>query len=316
MNKSVPVIGFLILTVIVLAVYGFGAYQAWTLQPIAGIAMTIILLGLVYKIASEARGLSKVEVEGVFTQKNLLNFVAVVGGVAVTFYLNHTIGLGAVVAAGLVEILAALLLPKYGAPIATGAFAGMASGSLLCSTSGEALAAIVAGTVYVLTTGVYGGFGGKLGTIGVSGCIVCGLCTAGVFGQPAVPGWDVGWIIVVISIAAAVITYAISIYLKHGAVMASGIVGVVAGLILPVLFPEIGGTLAVMAICASFVGMSSAKHFPNALPLAVAGLFLGLIFIYSMPFLGGAGGKLGTMAFGSGLAVRGFMDLLQGRKSA
>jgi hypothetical protein len=98
--------------------------------------------------------------------------------------------------------------------------------------------------------------------------------------------------------------------------MASGIVGVVAGLILPVLFPEIGGTLAVMAICASFVGMSSAKHFPNALPLAVAGLFLGLIFIYSMPFLGGAGGKLGTMAFGSGLAVRGFMDLLQGRKSA
>jgi len=85
--------------------------------------------------------------------------------------------------------------------------------------------------------------------------------------------------------------------------------------VLPALFPEIGGSLAVMAICASFVGMSAATHFPNVVPMAIAGLFLALIFIYSSPYLGGAGGKLGTMAFGAGLSVRGFMDLLQGRRS-
>ena len=154
-----------------------------------------------------------------------------------------------------------------------------------------------------------------MGTIGVSGCIVTGLCTAGVFSSPSVPGWDVGWIIVVVSIVSAVITYSINHSLKHGAVMASGVVGTVAGLVLPALFPEIGGSLAVMAICASFVGMSSAKHFRNALPMVVAGLFLALVFIYSSPYLGGAGGKLGTMAFGAGLSVRGFLDLLEGRRT-
>jgi hypothetical protein len=315
MNKIAPIIGFLVLTVIVLTVYGLGTLEAWGLQPVAGIALTVITLGLLYKIATLARGLPNIQWEGVFTQKNLLNFIAVIGGLIVTFYLNHTIGLGAVVAAGLVEILAALILPQYGAPIATGAFAGMASGAVVCGSAGELIAALVAGVVYVLATPVFGGFGGKLGTIGVSGCIVSCFCLSGAFSSPAVPGWNVGWLIVVISIVSAVITYAINHYLKHGAVMASGIVGVVAGLVLPALFPEIGGSLAVMAICASFVGMSAATHFPNVVPMAVAGLFLALIFIYSSPYLGGAGGKLGTMAFGAGLSVRGFMDLLQGRKS-
>jgi len=315
MNKTAPIIGFLVLTVIVLAVYGLGTIEAWSLQPVAGIALTIITLGLLYKIATLARGLPDIQWEGTFTQKNLLNFVAVIGGLVVTFYLNHTVGLGAVVAAGLVQILAALILPQYGAPIATGAYAGMASGSVVCGAPGEIIAGVVAGTLYVLATPVFGGFGGKLGTIGVSGCIVSCFCLAGgAFSSPSVPSWNVGWIIAVISIVSAVVTYAINHYLKHGAVMASGIVGVVAGLVLPALFPEIGGSLAVMAICASFVGMSAATHFPSVVPMAVAGLFLALIFIYSSPYLGGAGGKLGTMAFGAGLSVRGFMDLLQRRK--
>ena len=136
MNKIAPIIGFLVLTIIVLLVYGLGTIEAWGLQPIAGIALTIITVGLVYKIANLARDLPKARMDGIFTQKNLLNFVAVVGGVIVTFYLNHTIGLGAVVAAGLVQILAALILPQYGAPIATGAFAGMASCNLLCDPAG------------------------------------------------------------------------------------------------------------------------------------------------------------------------------------
>jgi len=315
MNRITPIVGFLVLTIIVLLVYGLGTIEAWGLQPIAGIALTIITLGLLYKIANLARGLSNVQADGLFTQQNLLNFLAVVGGLVVTFYLNHTIGLGAVVAAGLVQILAALILPKYGAPIATGAYAGMASCNLLCDPTGEVIAAVTAGLVFVLTTPVFGGFGGKLGTIGVSGCIATGLCTVGVFSSPSVPGWDVGWIIVLVSIVSAVITYAINHYLKHGAVMASGVVGTVAGLILPALFPEIGGSLAVMAICASFVGMSSTKHFRNAWPMVAAGLFIGLIFIYSSPYLGGAGGKLGTMAFGAGLSVRGFLDLLEARRA-
>ncbi|MBN1247333.1 MAG: hypothetical protein JXC32_06720, partial [Anaerolineae bacterium] len=40
------------------------------------------------------------------------------------------------------------------------------------------------------------------------------------------------------------------------------------------------------------------------------GFVAGIIFVYSMPLAGGAGGKLGTIAFGAVLAVCGWCDLV------
>jgi hypothetical protein len=52
--------------------------------------------------------------------------------------------------------------------------------------------------------------------------------------------------------------------LEHGAVLASGGTALIGGLILPNRFPgEAGDTLAVMATCASFTGMSSPKRITN-----------------------------------------------------
>ena len=85
MNKTVSIIGFLILTAVVLSVFGYATYMAWTLQPVAGVVVTTILLGLLYKIVSEAQKLSKAEVDDFFSKKNLLSFVAVVSAVFVTY---------------------------------------------------------------------------------------------------------------------------------------------------------------------------------------------------------------------------------------
>ncbi len=314
MNKAVPVIGFLILSVLVLSLFGFATYEAWALsQPVGGIVVAIILLGLLFKIVREGQELPKVKLDGVFTRKNLLNFASVFFGALISYTLSVNVGLGAVVAAGLVAIIAALVLPDYGAPIYSGAFVGMASQKLLATHGELAIAGVVAGIVYVLTVGVFGGFGGKLGTIAFTGCVVTGLLLGCEFAHPSVPRWDVGWLIVVYSIIGAVVTFYINHNLGHGAVMASGIVGLVGGLVLPAVHPEVGGTLAAMVICASFAGMSSNKHFPGIVPMAIAGLFAGLVFFYGAPFIGGAGGKLGTTAFGSVMAVRGYMDLIEMR---
>mgnify|MGYP000952667497 CR=1 FL=1 len=43
----------------------------------------------------------------------------------------------------------------------------------------------------------------------------------------------------------------------------------------------------------------------------VAGAFCGLTFILAMPWLGGAGGKLGTLAFGSTLAYLGLRETVR-----
>lgn len=314
MNKTVPVIGFLILSVLVLSLFGFATCEVWRLsQPVGGVIVAIIFLGLLFKIVREGQGLSNVKMDGVFTQKNRLNFAAVFIAAIASHILNVNVGLGSVVAAGVIAIIAAFAIPEYGVPIACGSYVGMASTNLLTNTGELAMAAIVAGVVYVLTSSVFGGFGGKLGTIACIGCVATGLCLTGEFSSPAVAGWDVGWLLVVYSIIGAVVTFYINHNLGHGAVMASGIVALVAGLVLPIVHPEIGGKLAVMVICASFAGMSSNKHFPSIVPMAIAGLFTGLVFFYGAPFIGGAGGKLGTTAFGSVLAVRGYMDFIEMR---
>lgn len=310
-KKVVPIIGFVILSIMTLLLFGFASYKSWMLRPLGGVVVTLVLLGLLFKIVREGQELLKVQSGGVFTWKNLLNFVSVFFGAQVTYILSVNIGLGAVVAAGLVAVIAAIVLPDYGVPIYCGAFAGMSSQMLLTTHGEMAIGGALVGVVYVLTTGVLDGFGGKLGTIAWTGCVVAGLCLAREFIQSPVAGWDVGWLIIVYSVIAAVVTFCISIYLKHGPVMASGIVGLAGGLVLPVVHLDIGDMLATMVICASFAGMSSSKRYPHIVPMAIAGLVSGLIFIYSMPLLGGAGGKLGTIAFGSVIAVRGYLDLIE-----
>jgi hypothetical protein len=77
----------------------------------------------------------------------------------------------------------------------------------------------------------------------------------------------------------------------------------VGGLLLPALEPEAGTLLAVAVFCASFTGMSSPKRLPGAPWLTVAGLITGAAFVISLPVLGGAGGKLGTLALGAATAT-------------
>jgi hypothetical protein len=116
-------------------------------------------------------------------------------------------------------------------------------------------------------------------------------------------------IIVLIAALAAPLTFYLNIKRQHGAAMASAVVGLTGGLILPTLFPAQGNTLAVVMICASFAGMSASTRCRGIHQILIAGLTTGIIFIYSTPLLGGAGGKLGTIAFGAVLSVCGYKQL-------
>lgn len=63
--------------------------------------------------------------------------------------------------------------------------------------------------------------------------------------------------------------------------------------------------LAAAVFAASFAGMSSPKRIPDERWIAVTAVGVALVFTYTIPFLGGSGGKLGTIAFGSCLGVHG-----------
>jgi hypothetical protein len=84
---------------------------------------------------------------------------------------------------------------------------------------------------------------------------------------------------------------------------------------MPVAHPPVGSLLAAAVFCASFVGMASEERLPSGGRIALAGLVAGAVFVYTTPYVGGSGGKLGTIAFGSCLAVVGVDSWLSERLS-
>lgn len=86
-------------------------------------------------------------------------------GASITWYLNHQLGMGSIVANGLVGLIAALILPAPLAGIAyTASFVGMSSLAVIPSVYWALAAGIVVSLVILTTTEVYAGIGGKGGT--------------------------------------------------------------------------------------------------------------------------------------------------------
>ncbi|TVR87120.1 MAG: hypothetical protein EA428_13550 [Spirochaetaceae bacterium] len=240
-----------------------------------------------------------------------LNFLAVFVGAVLTYWISVDMAVGAVVASALVGVCAATLFKAHAVPAFAGSFVGMASPELF-GYSGILLAGAIAGLAFVASKRVFNGYGGKLGTTAWAGCLGAAL----LLGQPMlsvpVPAWEIGGLLVLYSVAGAVLTFVLSVRFAQGPVMASSLVGLAAGLILPSFHgPALGATLAVMVFCASFAGMSGTVRFRHARFMVPAGVMCALAFMYSAPFLGGAGGKLGTIAFGSVIGLHGLIGIAE-----
>jgi len=277
-------------------------------QIIMAAVLGVWVLGFVYASVREwkARPAPSLLLE---FPTDALNFLAVFVGAVLTYWIS--IDMGAVVASALVGVCAATLFKAQAVPAFAGSFVGMASPELF-GYSGIVLAGVIAGLVFVAGKRVFNGYGGKLGTTAWSGC----LLAAFILGRPLlsapVPTWELGWLLVLYSVAGAVLTFVLSVRFSQGPVMASSLVGLSAGLLLPSFHgPALGTTLAVMVFCASFAGMSGTVRFQRAYWMVPAGVICALAFMYSAPFLGGAGGKLGTIAFGSVIGLHGLIGLAE-----
>lgn len=310
-NKTLRIAGYLILSAMVLLLFGFTFYHAWSLHSLGKFFVPLTIVGLVYEIVSEGIRCKNALPKAYDIANDVKIFIAILLGAIITYTLKVNVGLGAVLSAGLVALIASLTAPRYGVAAYCGSFVGMTSSRLLVDYAELSFAAVIAGVVFLLADRAFNGFGGKLGTVAFTGTLITGLGLEKEFLITHVPEWDLIGLIIFYSILATAITYWLNVRLKHGGVVASGIVGLTGGLILPAIYPDgAGNTLAVMVICASFAGMSSAERFPHMFQMLLIGLLTGMIYIYSMPLAGGAGGKLGTIAFGSVLVVRGYMDLI------
>lgn len=87
-----------------------------------------------------------------------------------------------------------------------------------------------------------------------------------------------------------------------GPVFASALVTLVSGIIFPHFFPEGGGTLAVMATCASYAAMVANTKFPKIWEMVFVGLIAGSVFVVTTSGFVGVGGRLGTIGAISGIS--------------
>lgn len=102
--------------------------------------------------------------------------------------------------------------------------------------------------------------------------------------------------ILIIAVLAGIATYVVSHILNRGAVIASAIITLVSGLVLPYFFPATGGVLATAAACSSYAGMISLENALNLLEMSVISLMTGILFIIASNAYPGIGGRLGTIA--------------------
>lgn len=119
-------------------------------------------------------------------------------------------------------------------------------------------------------------------------------------------------IILIISVAAGMATYIVSNILKRGSVIASAIITLVSGIMLPHFFPVMGGVLATAAACSSYAGMISLENALNLLEMAIISLMTGILFIAARSAYIGIGGRLGTIAAISCFAWLGFKKVFAG----
>ena len=312
-------LGFGVLIAAVGLLFVAGSIESLQSHSLIGIIKLIMFAAFLYELFRDGKELyAKAPGHHYYLHKSSLHdILAVNAGAFAAFFISIELGHGGVIASAITGMTAAVLLPGYAAAVYCGSFVGMASTTVFSSYTSLLSASFLSSLIYVAARPAFSGFGGKLGTIAFSGTLISLLLHDGDLMAGYIPEKGFGLALVFFSVIGALISYIVNVVLKHGPVTASALTGLLAGLVLPVLLgPEEGRTIALMVFAASFAGMSSRERVPGIFHILIAGALAGLLFIYTMPYAGGAGGKMGTIAFGAVTAVAGadrFLILLKKR---
>ena len=106
-------------------------------------------------------------------KKSLYIFICSFIGVNLTWFINHKIGYGPVIANGLVGVMAAIFLPNDLAGITyTSSFVGMSSLAVIPSMTASTLGSVIVWLIFLNTAEIYAGIGGKGGTTAALSTII------------------------------------------------------------------------------------------------------------------------------------------------
>ncbi|WP_232687144.1 hypothetical protein [Halobacterium zhouii] len=305
MQRAVRVVGYVVLLVTATVLLGNAVVEP-THVSFAGVGFSggLVLVGAVTATVERRSTFDSLDATP-FESSDAADAFAVTVAAGLTYVLSVHAGFGPVLGSALVGVAAGLGTPDVDTAAYCGSFVGMTSPAVFPSVGFVFAAGLVSGVAFVAAKEAFAGFGGKLGTLALFGCSTTGLLLGIDYATTAGVQWSDAALTVPVAAVAAVVTAVLSIRCGLGAVLGSALVGLAAELALPVVVPDVGGPLAVVAFCASFVGMSTRERLGREVWVGLAGALCGLVFIVVAPAFVGAGGKLGTTAFISCVALAG-----------
>lgn len=127
----------------------------------------LLIFGIFFAISlvDYYRRMRKTAVNIAFNRRHLYILLCSLISVTMTWFINHEMGYGAVIANGLVGIMAATFLPGDLAGVTyTSSFVGMSSLAVLPNVGAAVLGGVIVGLIIASTAEIYAGFGGKGGT--------------------------------------------------------------------------------------------------------------------------------------------------------
>jgi hypothetical protein len=304
------IMSFLVLLFVSGGLYVRVIMEAYRFSLWLGFFMSFLLVGFLYQFRREVKTLKEQgEKFRCFVKEDLYLFIWVLISTFTTFTLSNDLGVGPILASSIVGIIGSVFLRRFMVPIFSGTFVGMISGEIINHYGKLFIAAVIAAILFILFKRFFEGVGGKLGTIAFCGGLFIIFVTGERLISENLPSNNVSLTVIFCTVVGTLGTYSLNHRFKLGPVLASGLVGILGGLFFRFLYPELAGILTAAIYSSSFVGMSSEHRFPNISALVLAGLVVGVVFIMSIPYFGGVGGKIGTVAFVSSLSVEGVFQL-------
>jgi len=277
-----------------------GHYVSLVLKALIFLLITFQVFYEGYKLWQKRQ---EIQTKDFQIKEDIINFISLILGAMLTFFVSAQFGLNAVLVSGFVGLSASILFPKYQIAIYCGSFAGMASGILFGHSGWILVSSLFTALLFVFSREVYSGFGGKLGASAFWGTLITALL-AGCYHQTVLElEIVVQWEVILYFVLGAIFTNQLHLFSKKSTVFTSGIFGVIAGILLPIFYPEEGLMLAAALFSGTFIGMTKVERFDKSIYYLLASIFGGIIFIYSQTYFNGLGGKLGAIAFISSLAV-------------
>lgn len=222
-----------------------------------------------------------------------LTLLALTAGAYTTFVLNHSLGLGSVIASSTVGLIGAWFFKRYAVAIYCGSFIGMACNLIFNHPLSLLIACLVSGTLLVLSQPFFNGYGGKLGFVAFCGTLTASFLIQSPFRTIDGLAPTLYPLVILFIIGAGLSTYALQRTFDMDAVSASALVG----LVLALIYPVPNHTIVVAAFCATFTGMVSPLKIKRYSDMLFLSLLTSVLYIAVFALFDGAGGKLGSIAF-------------------